>query len=356
MNLNFLKDNKGVTLVTMIMVIIVITIIASVSIVGGNEIMKSAKESKAKENQTAVEAIINSIYIKQNTAGVFTPANSSYYGTPAFGVVSGDVNLNGWYLIDEDDLNEMGIDYIEESYLVNYQANQVVSLNEYLTTGKLGDTVNIANEENDSSMELSYQYGYVIVKFNNAKMEQAYVKEMQQDTALVEDIGLFETFDEYCNKTGEDSEEKLRDVCYDSISTSDADYTEIWDSSGTATMIYMTPYADGEVKIENTLTSETKSIEISEMDEYMVEFRRGGAEFRLCQRNGEKYELVDEAYDFTLGVNGVLKYSGTVYDNDFFYTKYASDVEWGDIAYLDICVTINNKTIYFKGNLRYSPK
>ena len=141
MNLNFLKDNKGVTLVTMIMVIIVITIIASVSIVGGNEIMKSAKESKAKENQTAVEAIINSIYIKQNTAGVFTPATSSYYGTPAFGVVSGDANLNGWYLIDEDDLNEMGIEYIEESYLVNYQANQVVSLNEYLTTGKLGDKV-----------------------------------------------------------------------------------------------------------------------------------------------------------------------------------------------------------------------
>ena len=138
MNLNFLKDNKGVTLVTMVMVIIVITIIASISIMGGTEIMKNARESKAKENLTAVKAAVNSIYVKQNTSGVFTPANSAYYGTPAFGIVSGDEDtLSGWYLIDEEDLKEMGIEYVEENYLVNYEANKVVILNEYLESGKL---------------------------------------------------------------------------------------------------------------------------------------------------------------------------------------------------------------------------
>ena len=51
MNFNFLKDNKGVTLVTMVMVIIVITIIVSISIIGGTEIIKNARESKAKEKE-----------------------------------------------------------------------------------------------------------------------------------------------------------------------------------------------------------------------------------------------------------------------------------------------------------------
>lgn len=132
MNFTFLKDNKGVTLVTMVMVIIVITIIASISIIGGTEIIKNARESKAKENLTAVKAFVNNIYVKQNTSGVFTPANSNYYGTPAFGIVSGDADiLNGWYLIDEDDLKEMGIEYVEENYLVNYKSNLVIALSEW---------------------------------------------------------------------------------------------------------------------------------------------------------------------------------------------------------------------------------
>ena len=140
MNLKILKDNRGVTLVTMVMVIIVITIIASVLIIGGTEIMKNAKESKTKENLTAVKAVVNDIYIKQNTAGFFTPGGANYYGTPAYGLVSGDADvLKGWYLLDKDDLEEMGIEYLEESYLVNYKANRVVVLNEYLATGKLDD-------------------------------------------------------------------------------------------------------------------------------------------------------------------------------------------------------------------------
>ena len=156
MNFNFLKDNKGVTLVTMVMVIIVITIIASVSIIGGTEIIKNARESKAKENLTAVKAFVNSIYVKQNTSGVFTPANSNYYGTPAFGIVSGDADiLNGWYLIDEDDLKEMGIEYVDENYLVNYKANRVVVLNEYLATGKLDAGKTLASEKSNSVTALA---------------------------------------------------------------------------------------------------------------------------------------------------------------------------------------------------------
>ena len=156
MNFNFLKDNKGVTLVTMVMVIIVITIIVSISIIGGTEIIKNARESKAKENLTAVKAFVNSIYVKQNTSGVFTPANSNYYGTPAFGIVSGDADiLNGWYLIDEDDLKEMGIEYVDENYLVNYKANRVVVLNEYLATGKLDAGKTLASEKSNSVTALA---------------------------------------------------------------------------------------------------------------------------------------------------------------------------------------------------------
>lgn len=140
MDLKILRDNRGVTLVTMVMVIIVITIIASVSIIGGTEIMKNAKESKEKENLTAVKSIVNDIYIKQNTAGFFTPGGANYYGTPAYGLVSGDEeSLNGWYFLGKDDLEEMGIEYLEENYLVNYKKNKVVAYKNWKSDVKADD-------------------------------------------------------------------------------------------------------------------------------------------------------------------------------------------------------------------------
>lgn len=133
-----IKNENGVTLVTVIIMIVVMSIIASVSIVGGVKVLREAKAQVKESNLAAVKAVVNREAAKAVTAGVFTPANYNHYGTPAFGIVSGDADiLNGWYLVDEENLKEMGVDYIGENYLVNYKANRVVALNDYLLSGNL---------------------------------------------------------------------------------------------------------------------------------------------------------------------------------------------------------------------------
>lgn len=125
-------NNKGVTLVNMIIIIIVLIIISGVSIIGGREILQSSKESKLEENLAAVKTVVNQVSIKQGTAGVFTPGNAKVYGKPATSVLSGDVtSLKNWYILDSDALEEMGVEYIDEDYLVNYKENKVYAMSEY---------------------------------------------------------------------------------------------------------------------------------------------------------------------------------------------------------------------------------
>lgn len=127
-----MTNNKGVTLINMMIIVIVLVILTSVSIIGGRNILQNSKESKKQENLTAVQTLVNQISIKQGTAGVITPATSKIYGMPAYGIISGDANtLNDWYILDEAALEEMGIEYLEEDYIVNYKINKVYPMSDY---------------------------------------------------------------------------------------------------------------------------------------------------------------------------------------------------------------------------------
>lgn len=151
-----IKNENGVTLVTVIIMIVVMSIIASVSIVGGVKVLREAKAQVKESNLAAVKAVVNREAAKAATAGVFTPASYNHYGTPAFGIVSGDADiLNGWYLVDEENLKEMGVDYIGENYLVNYKANRVVALNDYLLSGSLDAENALTSEKSNSVVTLA---------------------------------------------------------------------------------------------------------------------------------------------------------------------------------------------------------
>ena len=128
-----MRENKGVTLINMMIIIIVLVIISSVSIIGGREILQNSKNSKKEENLAAVKSVVNQISIKQGTSGVLTPSTAEIYGKSAVGVLSGDESsLEDWYILDEEELEKLGVEYIEESYLVNYEKNKVYAMSEYL--------------------------------------------------------------------------------------------------------------------------------------------------------------------------------------------------------------------------------
>ena len=77
---------------------------------------------------------------KVATAGVLTPANATLYGIKNAKLEGTRFNDDGvqeqviktigedWYLLDDEALKEMGIEYIDEDYVVNYKLNVVIPL------------------------------------------------------------------------------------------------------------------------------------------------------------------------------------------------------------------------------------
>lgn len=135
-----MKSERGVTLITIVVMIVVITIIAGVSIVGGLDVMKEAKKQAKEDNLATVKAAVNKEAVKAGTAGVLTPANAKFYGIKNAKLAGIKYNDDGtderieenigedWYLLDEAALKEMGVEYADDEYVVNYKLNVVIPL------------------------------------------------------------------------------------------------------------------------------------------------------------------------------------------------------------------------------------
>ncbi len=135
-----MKNKRGVTLVTVIIMVVIMAIIATVSITGGVSVIRNAQEQAREKNLADVKVIIGREAAKVGTGGVLTPANIKYYGTSNFELPGIEINDDGtveevvkeigddWYYLDKADLEEMGIEYVEETYIVNYKYNVVLPL------------------------------------------------------------------------------------------------------------------------------------------------------------------------------------------------------------------------------------
>ena len=123
------KSEDGITLVTIVIMIVIITIIASVSIINGVSSVEKAKEQVKENNLSAVKAAVSREAARAGTAGTLTPNNAIFPGREN-ATIEGKTIGNGWYLLDEDSLNEMGIEYVDETYVVNYKLNAVIALSE----------------------------------------------------------------------------------------------------------------------------------------------------------------------------------------------------------------------------------
>lgn len=124
-----MKNQSGVTLVAMIVMIVVMAIIATISITGGVQVVREAKEQVKEDNLASVKNLVNREAAKVNTGGTLTPANAKLYGVK--NAVINNKEISGdWYYLDENALKEMGIEYVEETYVVNYKLNVVIPLSE----------------------------------------------------------------------------------------------------------------------------------------------------------------------------------------------------------------------------------
>ena len=123
-------NNKGVTMVTVIVMIIVMLIIATVSIVAGNKIIVSSKEYKVEQELQSVKAAVLRKKSEVNMAGTLIPVGESYVGIkdPILkNDETGTLVATGWYLLDEENLEKLGVYDVSTRYIANYDYEEVLS-------------------------------------------------------------------------------------------------------------------------------------------------------------------------------------------------------------------------------------
>lgn len=128
-----MKNQTGVTMITIVIMVIIISVISSISILSAKGIFKESKEEVLKKDRFLVETAVSKYSAKAATSGVFTPANIEFPGiqNPSFN--SGDTKINigkDWYLLLKTDLENIGVEYVNENYLVNYKKNVVIPLSD----------------------------------------------------------------------------------------------------------------------------------------------------------------------------------------------------------------------------------
>lgn len=135
-----MRSERGITLVTIVIMVVIMAIIATVSIVGGVDVIDNAKDQVKEKNLSDVKVLVGREAAKFGTAGVLSPVNVKYYGLENIELAGIQYNEDGtteevmkkigdgWFFLDEATLTEMGVEYVEETYVVNYKYNVVIPL------------------------------------------------------------------------------------------------------------------------------------------------------------------------------------------------------------------------------------
>lgn len=141
-----MKNEKGITLVTLVITIVVLAIIASITITGGIDAKKNVKDTKSavlKSEIAQVQQIVLETDIKYKqtknsnillgekitfneakTALQEISSSLSLKGENYDDVSNGDIEIY-YYKIDSETLEKLGITGSEQQYIVNYSTGEV---------------------------------------------------------------------------------------------------------------------------------------------------------------------------------------------------------------------------------------
>lgn len=142
--MQMLKENKGITIITLVVTIIILLILAGVGIYSGGDSLKVAKSNSLQAQLDLVQHSILERYAKYE----LTQKNNIIVGTPieyteAQGVASKiGITLKStanYYRLEPTDLEQLGILDEEDTYIVNYQTGE--ALNETQLKTILGEAL-----------------------------------------------------------------------------------------------------------------------------------------------------------------------------------------------------------------------
>lgn len=124
-------NNKGITLITLILTVIILAIIASVAVSTGTNIMQSAKFENIETNLLLIRS--------KSKMQAESKAMGEIDESELRGKKQDTGEYAGWYKLSQADLNDMGAKdaKAEDGYYVDYENDDVA----YAKGITLGDTV-----------------------------------------------------------------------------------------------------------------------------------------------------------------------------------------------------------------------
>ena len=194
-----MREDRGATLITILIMVLIMLIIASIAIIGGKGLLHQSQDSAKQDRLMAVKAVVNDISAKYAYAGVMVPANVEIYGKPIASIAEfvtefpGDI-VQGWYLLEQNDLENMGVKYVDEVYVVNYEQNKVLTLNDFIE--EVASTtiaiVAYSNDEDDISKTSYVNSGKPFILTNNGLSKEGYMVtgySLTPDGQMVYEVG-----------------------------------------------------------------------------------------------------------------------------------------------------------------------
>ncbi len=165
---------KGITLISVVVMIIIMIIIATVSILAGNKMITNSRELADK---TMVETVKEAIMRRNSEIkmqGTVTPLGSSYPGQLSPYIADGLIEAEGWYLLNEEALDELGVKKSKERYLVNYKTETVLALTDPDYVEKYLVCVYMQKQiEQMKKGEINYYYGSKALHINPGSSMQS---------------------------------------------------------------------------------------------------------------------------------------------------------------------------------------
>ena len=156
-----MKKNQGMTLVSVVIMIVILAIIATLSIITTTKTVKEAKEMQKQENLVIIQSMVNQVATKYQTSGYLTPADTKIYGKRLDDSIIAticedepgyydyrlvdDEKIEDWFILEQDDLEEMGVTYIDGAYFANYATGEVYTSEEFSSKIK-GTTIKTIKE------------------------------------------------------------------------------------------------------------------------------------------------------------------------------------------------------------------
>lgn len=300
-----IKENNGITLITLAITIIILLILASITTYSGIDTIKSSRLTKYKTQLEMVQAQVDVLYEKYKDTtdeieiGKEITASDEEKAVKALETI-GVNSLSGYKIFDKEVLQELGVEGIDDTYIVNIKEREVLSLNPIKYEGR--EYYNLAQLVGERKVEYELDRGEVTFNVKTEQLEDSW-KINITDIKLSKYVGKCKV--QYQDtKTGKWTivENNLTADNYNFILKKSGTYIiKITDSAGIACekSVNLVRYVDIEIPA-TVILSESRNI--------------SGGEFSFTVGNVTKGNIMPIKNSFKNDKNGNIKFSIRIYD------------------------------------------